>query len=219
MDSVTYYHVELPVHDVILAEGLACESYLDTGNRAAFANGGGAEMLHPDFARATWASAGCAPLVLEGDKLIAAREDLLRQAEALGHNRTRLPALRVEADGRVLPARIIGRHWQVALPTGTATVTLRSRTWIPAHTRANESDTRRLGVAVANIALDGRDIPLADARLAEGWHGAEAEWRWTDGAARLRVDDATSLAFDLALTGTYWEARRDDQAAHTAAAT
>ncbi len=34
--QVTYYHVELPAHDVILAEGLPCESYLDTGNRAAF---------------------------------------------------------------------------------------------------------------------------------------------------------------------------------------
>jgi hypothetical protein len=34
--DVTYYHVELPAHDVILAEGLPCETYLDTGNRAAF---------------------------------------------------------------------------------------------------------------------------------------------------------------------------------------
>ena len=33
---MTYYHVELSTHDVILAEGLATESYLDTGNRAAF---------------------------------------------------------------------------------------------------------------------------------------------------------------------------------------
>jgi hypothetical protein len=40
VDKVTYYHVELSSHDVILAEGLPCESYLDTGNRAAFANGG-----------------------------------------------------------------------------------------------------------------------------------------------------------------------------------
>jgi hypothetical protein len=34
--DVTYYHVEVSAHDVILAEGLACESYLDTGNRAGF---------------------------------------------------------------------------------------------------------------------------------------------------------------------------------------
>ena len=36
VDRVTYWHVELPRHAIILAEGLACESYLDTGNRGAF---------------------------------------------------------------------------------------------------------------------------------------------------------------------------------------
>ncbi len=35
-DEVTYYHVELATHDVILAEELPRESYLDTGNHAAF---------------------------------------------------------------------------------------------------------------------------------------------------------------------------------------
>jgi hypothetical protein len=39
VDEVTYYHVELAAHDVILAEGLPCESYLDTGNRVAFSDG------------------------------------------------------------------------------------------------------------------------------------------------------------------------------------
>ncbi len=38
-DEVTYYHVELPAHAVILADGLPCESYLDTGNRAVFDDG------------------------------------------------------------------------------------------------------------------------------------------------------------------------------------
>jgi hypothetical protein len=33
---VTYHHVELAAHDVVLAEGLPCESYLDTGNREMF---------------------------------------------------------------------------------------------------------------------------------------------------------------------------------------
>ena len=35
-DEVTYWHVELESHDVLLAEGLGCESYMDTGNRAFF---------------------------------------------------------------------------------------------------------------------------------------------------------------------------------------
>jgi hypothetical protein len=36
--TVTYWHVELPCHDVILANRLPVESYLDTGNRRHFAN-------------------------------------------------------------------------------------------------------------------------------------------------------------------------------------
>ena len=39
-DEVFYYHVELAEHGVLLAEGLPAESYLDTGNRSAFANRG-----------------------------------------------------------------------------------------------------------------------------------------------------------------------------------
>lgn len=31
---VTYYHLELPRHDIVLAEGLPAESFLDAGNRA-----------------------------------------------------------------------------------------------------------------------------------------------------------------------------------------
>ena len=45
---VTYYHVELPRHDVLFAEGLPVESYLDVGDRANFANAGGATNLFAD---------------------------------------------------------------------------------------------------------------------------------------------------------------------------
>ena len=37
-DQVRYYHIETAKHEVLLAEGLPCESFLDTGNRAAFAS-------------------------------------------------------------------------------------------------------------------------------------------------------------------------------------
>jgi hypothetical protein len=35
--QITYWHLELDAHDVVLAEGMPCESFLDTGNRGAFA--------------------------------------------------------------------------------------------------------------------------------------------------------------------------------------
>jgi Hint domain len=37
VDSIVYYHVELARHDVLFAEGLPTESYLETGNRSAMA--------------------------------------------------------------------------------------------------------------------------------------------------------------------------------------
>ena len=48
--EVTYYHVELARHEIILAEGLAVESYLDMGDRANFGARGEVIRLFPDFA-------------------------------------------------------------------------------------------------------------------------------------------------------------------------
>jgi hypothetical protein len=46
VDSVTYWHIELPGHGVLLTEGLPCESYLDTGNRVALTEGGMRPEVH-----------------------------------------------------------------------------------------------------------------------------------------------------------------------------
>jgi hypothetical protein len=70
VDTVTYWHVELPAHDVIFAENLACESYLDTGNRAAFANAGTTIMAHADFG--VWETESCAPLAADANNASAA---------------------------------------------------------------------------------------------------------------------------------------------------
>jgi Hint domain len=47
--SIEYFHVELDAHVILLAEGLAAESYLNTGNRGFFANSGEPLVLHPDL--------------------------------------------------------------------------------------------------------------------------------------------------------------------------
>jgi hypothetical protein len=159
---------------------------------------------HTAFARAVWAEKGCAPLVLEGPALAAAKRLFLRRAAALGHRRTRDPRLRVLAGTRALPAEISGERWQVALPAGTQAVRLLSRVWVPAHMRPHETDTRALGVAIARLALDGRAVALDSPALAEGWLPAEPDWRWTDGAAVLPVAGARVVAFDLAMAGEYW---------------
>jgi hypothetical protein len=79
-DLVTYFHVELSRHAVILAEGLTVESYLETGGRAHY-SGNGIIDLFPDFAAMPtpdlalmWETRGAAPLVLAGPRLTAARQ-------------------------------------------------------------------------------------------------------------------------------------------------
>jgi hypothetical protein len=47
VDRVTYHHVELSEHAILYAAGLPAESYLDTGDRPDFENGGAAMTLHP----------------------------------------------------------------------------------------------------------------------------------------------------------------------------
>ncbi len=203
-DSVTYYHVELPAHDIILAEGLPTESYLDTGNRAAFSNGGGAIALHADFAMRTdfamrvWESESYAPLVLNGPILATAKAELLARADVLGHVATADPALRVIAAGRSLSPIRDGDAWRFDLPAGAQTVRLCSRHCVPAEMDANSEDHRHLGLAVVQLLLDGQTIALSAPSLHNGWHAVEPGLRWTDGDATLRVDGARQLAIRLA---------------------
>ena len=85
---------------------------------------------------------------------------------------------------------------------------LLSRAAVPLHLRGPDADARCLGVAVAALRLDGAALPLDDARLGAGWHAAEPELRWTDGAADIDVRGARRLALRIALTERYWLAPR-----------
>jgi hypothetical protein len=204
VDAITYFHVELEAHDVLLAEALPCESYLDTGNRAAFANGGAAALLQADFARGRWAASGCAPLVEGGEVLAGIRSRLLARAGALGHRRAGDPALVVRVDGVAVALDPAARWHDIALPAGAATVALCSRVWVPAQVDPRADDTRRLGVAIGELRLDGARVGAADARLAAGWHAPEGALRWTDGAAWLHPRGARRLGFAVAMAGQYW---------------
>ena len=86
---VTYYHVELDRHDVMLAAGLPVESFLDTGGRSAFINRPVTQM-HPDFNPLTWEAEACAPLMVTGPQLERVRAMLdarTRPAIAVGYRR------------------------------------------------------------------------------------------------------------------------------------
>jgi hypothetical protein len=88
-NTVTYYHIELPTHAVILAEGLTVESYLDLGDRADFENASDTIRLFPDFAARlapnaamAWETKGAAPLVLSGEQLRAERSLVAERGRA-----------------------------------------------------------------------------------------------------------------------------------------
>ena len=76
-----YYHLEVEPHELIVAEGAATESYLDTGNRRHFTQPGPVAVLRGTEPR-SWEDA-CAPLVLAGPQLDAVRAGLARRAAAV----------------------------------------------------------------------------------------------------------------------------------------
>ena len=110
---VRYFHVELDRHDIILAEGLAAESYLDTGNRGLFENARVPLMLHPNLAaddgQARREALSCAPLATGAIEVEPVWRRLAMLARQLGHvlpdpATTSDPCLRVVVNGRELAA-------------------------------------------------------------------------------------------------------------------
>jgi hypothetical protein len=197
---VVYHHVELDGHDVLSAEGLPVESYLDTGNRGAF-EGEGAVDLHPSFAPKRWHADACAPLCTGGPVVAAARAWLCARAEALGFRLTTDPGLRVSARGRALG---VARDGYV-LPDGLRSVRLRSRHVVPCEIDPAVEDRRRLGLALRGVWFDG--CVAEAACYGHGFHPAEpAGPRWTDGDALLHVPPgARRLRLGVDIWQRYWE--------------
>jgi hypothetical protein len=83
VDNVIYYHLKLPQHDVVQAGGLPAESYLDIGDRFNFDNGGELISLRPILFASAWEAMGCAPLIVIGSKLDAARRQVAARAVSL----------------------------------------------------------------------------------------------------------------------------------------
>lgn len=87
--DITYWHVELEVHDLILAEAMPSETFLDMGNRNDFENPGPI-TAHPMFGAGTtqaeyWRANACAPQVRGGWELAAIRKTLINRAVRLGY--------------------------------------------------------------------------------------------------------------------------------------
>jgi glycosyltransferase involved in cell wall biosynthesis len=83
-DPICYFHIELPSHDVIYAEGAAAETYIDCDNRGMFHNASEALELYPDAASPRWQF--CAPVVEAGEELAAIQRRLWARAEQMGQS-------------------------------------------------------------------------------------------------------------------------------------
>ena len=199
--TVTYDHVELDAHDVLLSEGMAVESYLDTGNRAMFENAPGPLLLHPDpgAGQEDRVARSCLPFADAPDQVRPVWTELAERARLLGLDLPRVattdePALEIEVNGRrIAPASVQGGLHIFVLPAFDGAVRLVSRSASPHGLRPWIGDRRRLGVSVRSVALrragEREVVPLDHPGLRDGWWQPERDartmWRWTNGAADL----------------------------------
>ena len=184
-EVITYWHVELDEREIILAEGVGCETY----------PGGGP-------------SPGMWPRICDGAELSAARSWLMARAAALGHAQTDDPGLRAVVGDHVLLPVVQGTRHRFRLPNSARCVRLVSRSAVPAELREHSADTRRLGVAVQALTHGGRPVALTDWRLGGGWHARERDrssaWRWTDGNAGIVLAGGEVLEVEVKMTERYW---------------
>jgi hypothetical protein len=189
--QINYYHIELDSHDIVLAESLPCESYLETGNRNFFENGGGAIVLHPDLAQTMREAEGCAPFAEQGPIVTAIRERIAGRLPAL--TRTTDCCLRVFiGDSELAITTVNAQTYRIALPEEAADLVLASRAMVPAETDTSSEDRRMLGLDIGTLSIETetgtRLIAIEDSRLRDGWHLFEGQHRWTNGKARIPAE-------------------------------
>ena len=206
LTSVEYFHVELDMHSIVLAEGLTSESYLNTiGTRRFFGNANEPVALHPELTDGTdypsREAGSCKPLVWDEENVRPVWQRLAERAAALGHrvpnaDVTTDPALHIVTKGQKLqPLSAENGLYTFLLPAGTTEVTLVSRAGKLTDTRPWVEDRRCFGVYVERILLRGpggiRQVPLDYPRMSHGWWAVERYGtvlrRWTNGNAALSL--------------------------------
>lgn len=225
--SVTYYHLELVDHAILLSDGLPTESYLDTGNRNIFENADVSLILHPNFlpnAQHQRETRSCAPFAADAARVEPVWRRLAQRAVELGYilpqtDTTNDPDLRILADGRkIRPISATPRRYTFVPPRCRGSIRLLSRSARPCDTRPWIEDRRRLGVMLRRITLrqqgNLRVIQPDDPMLTDGWWAAERHGtslsRWTNGDAVVPLRDATDIIeIEIAGTVPYIHARLD----------
>jgi hypothetical protein len=187
--ALNWCALELDAHDVVLAENLPVATVRPMSEETP------GRRQRP-----------CAPVLLPGADLVALRARLAgvatqpRQPEAavaeaedeIIDDETQVLRLFAEAGEIAAEADPLEGDYRFVLPEGTGAVRLVS----PRRASPAPRDTRRLGVAVMRLALNGSELALDGPELGRGFHPAEGNektrWRWTDGRAWLVLPHSTA---------------------------
>jgi hypothetical protein len=219
--AVTYHHVELERHAVMIAEGVPAESYLDTGNRAFFSNAGLATVLHPELnineSLRCWETDACAPLTVKPELVKPVWQRFADRAVVLGYSApvyetTRDAGIHLVVDGKIVrPLVTEGKTVTFMVPGKADSVRLVSRATRPSALTPWLDDPRTLGVAISSVTLrdpSGESVMNADhPSLRNGWHAPEymadgTFWRWSAGDAVLPFVTSGPCTVEIALSGT-----------------
>lgn len=191
--AATYFHIELDRHDIVLADGLACESYFDDGNRA---------VMYQELGRRCPARRMYAPVVSSGARLAEARRCLHEIALEAGFATRFQPSLRALAGGQIFTPEVTregeGRAAQFALPQKVRELVLLSTTACPADTDPESEDRRELGVCLGE---------MRGVQLAAGWQPRAAgdAGTWMGARATLVLPRAVAqVSLPLAATMQSW---------------
>lgn len=192
MDQVTYWHVELDCHDILIANGMPAESYLEAGNRQFFVEGNAVDLHALPDGSALTHDALCRPLVDPGPLLDVVRQRLVARAERIGWTRHASFECHVIVDGRRLEPLRMGNTLAFQMPSSVQDIRLISDIFVP-NDMDGGGDRRELGLNLTLLSVSDasacRVVAVDDARLGRGFHPAErhgeALWRWTRGDAVL----------------------------------
>ncbi len=199
---VTYVHVAVEGHEILMADGMAAESLPPDADRSVFAGNvialSGARPSPPEFAPAARVTRGVAPLRL-GAEAHPLHARLMKVAEEAGFTLTRDPALTaITPSGPAETIADADGDYVFLLPPRTDLIHLVSRRFVPAETDTAGGDQRVLGAALAQIMLDGVEIDFAGPGFGAGFLPPEGEpgalWRWTLGDAELEIPPSDAEA-------------------------
>ncbi|MES2712592.1 MAG: Hint domain-containing protein [Pseudomonadota bacterium] len=207
--QITYYHLELPRHSVLIADGAPAESWLDDGRRAQFSNSG-VTVRFVDFESAC-ASRGltCFPVLRDERSTAPLRASLAARARDLGFQEVDEPDLRLRV-GEIGLKSVRAGPGRYVFRLNAEAASIAQRRGLALSSRVSTETAavgRQLGAAISGLTLRAGGLSVSigagDPRLRSirGLGAPEAPppgvrgglRRWMEGVVRLPPTLLTGL--------------------------